>query len=325
MITPSRLTGGCRLFFLALLLIFAQSTQAQNTTPSVESFDASQILSILHRIDVRLDAIRFYMGKPENEISGLEISGAAPHEVYFQAVNLYQKADRLALEITRTTQPIKSNGPASPITDTDVYHVASYALDRINFVASNLGITITDNLDFLPLNGATSSDAYEIILDTNQKINHLLEEKYSPGDVFQQVTSALHLTFTLFERFPEERRIIKEPELIPGKQPGDVYQLLLRCFSVVREIAQLSSLELLELSSTPKVMPYIPSEVHDVATLLTSELRFIHDSAPGLSEPALSHFPGRKYPFHVYQRGQVLYQTLLRLRDLIAANPDWRA
>lgn len=328
MVNSSRKSYRCLLFTLFSLWIFSvHNVWAEKKTETVaDSYGSTQLFLMLHRINLRLDAIRFYMGKPEHEIACLDIHGAVLRGVYFQAVNLYKKTDRLALEITRTTQPIKPLKSIHQITDNSVYQIVSYTFDRINLIASSLGINIPDDeVNYSPPSNVTASDIYEAILEANQKTNHLLDKKYSPSDVFQQLTKALHLTFTLYERFPETRRIERVPKLSPGKKPGDVYQLLLKCFNIIREIVEISNLEVIELSSVTKVAPYTPSEVYDIATLLTSELQYIHDSVPGLSEPVISHFPGRKYPFHVYQRGQMLYQALLRLRNMITENPDWRA
>ena len=85
----------------------------------------------------------------------------------------------------------------------------------------------------------------------------------------------------------------------------------------------LSNMDILTFESVEKHGAYIPSEVYDVATLLVSELAYIHDSVPGLTEAEKSYFPVGRYPSDVYQRGLQLRLTLERLHELIAANPNW--
>ena len=311
--------------FVLLPILPLQETYAQPHMGDVQISATAEELALVELIQFKLEAIRIHVGKPVNEVPDFVIKGATQREVFYQAVNLYQKTDRLAQEIARDTLPLELDKLSQERSAADITKILKTALGRVGRVLERLGIQSPPNAFVTNLSAdITDSDLYVAILKTNQQINQLLEYKFSPSEVYQQVTTALHITLVLYERFPEVRRILDEPEFIPGKAPSDVFQLLLDCYAVVRDMAMLSGVEVLEIVSVSKKEFYIPSEVYDVATLLVSELNYIYDSIPGLSEPEKSYFPGRKYPSDVYQRASHLQQTLSRLHDLIKANPDWR-
>ena len=86
---------------------------------SPETIVPADVLARVQWVREELEAIRFEMGKPQDRRVTRLATDALPHEVYFQAVTLFIKADRLALELTGSTgiRP-------EPVATTDVrpYH-----------------------------------------------------------------------------------------------------------------------------------------------------------------------------------------------------------
>ena len=64
-----------------------------------------------------------------------------------------------------------------------------------------------------------------------------------------------------------------------------------------------------------------PSPVHDIATIIVSELTFLH-SRLGDAEPAFRHEPGFKLPAHVYRKAQILKLRLQELEARVRTNPN---
>ncbi len=64
----------------------------------------------------QIEQIRLEMGKPENLPLGVEVNDAEPREVYYQALTLFTKANRLSYDLTRTdaTAPAVPTGPIEP-------------------------------------------------------------------------------------------------------------------------------------------------------------------------------------------------------------------
>lgn len=321
--------GGSIALLCTCVLIFLLSTlppdaRAQTGLQIEPGNTAAQGLLLVEIIHRKLEVIRSYIGKPTEEVPNIAIKNAVPREVFYQAVNLYQKSDRLAQEIARSSISLDPSNLNNDLGQEDVIKVLNAAMQRIDSVIKELAIQPPPALEEdYSQKHATNSDLYVAIINTSQRINQLLDDKYSPAEVYQKLTKSIHIALTLFERFPGTPRNFSEPEFIPGKTPSDVFNSLIDCYAQIREIAMQSNIEILEINSASKNGLYVPSEVYDIATLLVSELSYIHDTVPGLSEAEHSYYPGRVYPSHVYQRGLLLKRILDDLHSLIKENPDW--
>ena len=311
MICPSSLR-----VIVAALAVFV----ADRSAPAAEVTPADVLVQVeLAQSD--LEAIRFAMGRPENDQPEIAVRGAAPREVYFQALTLFRNADRLAFEHTRQ-HAIEPATPAGEIGPADVRGVVVGARQRIGLVLKELGIeppVQTPQSD--PTK--TPTDVFRAIVQANRQLNLLLEQQFAPSDVFQQVTVGISFAASLLAQFPDATRIPDPPEFEPGKRPGDVYRRLVECFERVQRIAKRLDLEMLQLDiDQQQVMKAVPSDVYDVASLVVSELAYLHAHAQDTRPPRKAYFPGRKFPSHVYQRVGILEAQLAALEELIDADPD---
>ena len=80
------------------------------------------------------------MGKPKDVWVGGIASNASPHEVYFQALNLFLKANRLSLELTGSMGNQPAIRPASDIRPYHIWMMVNEAYKRILVVKQELGI-----------------------------------------------------------------------------------------------------------------------------------------------------------------------------------------
>ncbi|KAA5543143.1 hypothetical protein FYK55_12735 [Roseiconus nitratireducens] len=269
-----------------------------------------------------LEAIRFVMGRPKNQQKELGVTGAAPREVYFQVLTMYRKSDRLCFEHCRIhgEEPPLVTGEIHP---GDVHYVTNLALQRLRLVKQKLGIddqVTPANLD----PSKTPTDVFRAAVQANRQLNLLLDRQVAPSDVFQQVTTGVGYAARLLEQFPEATEIPADPDFEVGKRPADVYQRLLRCFRKIREIAALSGLQMLELEvGKDEISQAQPSDVYDIASLLVSELAFLHSQLEDSAPPREVYFVGRKFPSHVYQRAGILELQLDALKTHVAEHPSW--
>jgi len=268
-----------------------------------------------------IEQLRFIMGKPESQQPEISVNGVTPREVYFQAITMFRKANRLSFEQTREIAP-EPDLPIGAINPADVLEVVSAAHDQINRVQSELGIPIKP-IELKLDKSKTPTDVFRAIVQSNRQLNLLLEERFSPADVFQELTLAVGYSARLQAYFPGDR-IPEEPKFVPGKQPSDVYKKLVECFLIVGDIAKWSNLEILELSVSERNIAYAtPSDVYDITSLLVSELAYLHSKLPGAESPRQVHYPGRKFPSHVYQRAGLLERQLSKLHSFVETNPNW--
>ena len=60
-----------------------------------------------------------------------------------------------------------------------------------------------------------------------------------------------------------------------------------------------------------------------MATLIVSELAYIHSRIADAQPPVRTYYPGHKLPSHVYQRAGILEVQLMELSKHVSATPDW--
>ena len=198
------------------------------------------------------------------------------------------------------------------------------ALQHVLSVKAKLGLTSK----IVPIKrdpDKTPSDVLRSIVQANRQVNLLLERRFSPSDAFQQVTVAMGYCEKLLERFPKAETMPRAPSFKPNKQPGDVYGRLLKASDTIHAIIQASGLQSLELKHPKQALieGVAPSDVYDIASLLVSELAYLHSQLPDPAPPRTVYFPGRKFPSDVYQRAGILERQLAELGRAIEKNPAW--
>jgi hypothetical protein len=270
-----------------------------------------------------IEGIRYEMGRPKALQPEIGIRNVTPGQVYFQARTLFLKSDRLAFEQTRTTvdPPLV---PTSEPRPSDVLILVDAARERVRAVEADLGLESAGEPPSLD-HSKQPSDVFRSIVQANRQLNLLLERRFSPADVYQEVTLAVGYAARLRSRFPGDR-IPDEPPRQPGKQPSDVYRVLLECLQRLGSIAEVSALQVAQLDVTPEEIEAVtPSDVYDIASLVVSELAHLHRRARNLENPRATYYPGRVFPSDVHRRALLLGAQLTELEALVQENPAWLA
>lgn len=271
-----------------------------------------------------LELIRYVMGRPRNSQPEIAVQGAVPREVYFQALTMLRKADRLSFEHTRE-RAREPELPPGDIRSRDVLQVVQAALQRVRLVKKKL--RITEESSPTPRDDRrTSTDVFRSCVQCSRQLNLLLERRFASSDVYLQVTRGVSYASRLLQQWPDSSPLPDAPKHEPGKQPRDVYLRLVGCFHQIRRIAGLSGLKILELDpeeAKEAAENAEPSDVYDIASLLVSELAFLHAHLKQTQPPRQVYFSGRRFPSHVYRRAGMLELQLIELETLVTRNPDW--
>ena len=93
---------------------------------------------------------------------------------------------------------------------------------------------------------------------------------------------------------------------------------------VLGDIAGASNIKMLKLATQNLDRPDIqPNDVYDLATLIISELAYLHAHLPNAVPPKQSKLHGPILPSHVYQQAGGLLAQLQILLKQVHAHPTW--
>jgi hypothetical protein len=325
------------LLFVTIHLLLVSTTWGQSasiTQPPVsgravspETILPADVLARVQWFHEELEAIRLEMGKPKDRRITRLATDALPHEVYFQAITLFIKADRLALELTGSTGLRPRPVPPSAIRPYHNWVLVNAALDRLATIKKELGIQETVSENTHPPS-TKPTKVGRAIVQANRQLNLMLQRSFSSSDVFQQVSWGIQYAKALLAQFPGDTPSAASPPFERGKQPGEVFIRLVQCFKHVEEIARLSGTGVLHLDAKAAKRAVDdfniqPSDVYDLATLLVSDLTYLYGRLKDVPPLPSVPFPGRKFPSHVYQQAEVLQDHLRALEQQVRTNPNW--
>ncbi len=115
----------------------------------------------------------------------------------------------------------------------------------------------------------TPSEVFNATIAAGSEINHLLDQRTSPSDVFQVVTAAVHAAAALHAAIPDGPRLPEEPAFEPNKLPTDVYMRMQQCFSLIRRLSEAHGIPMLQFEVTAERAEQVgPNDVGDLASLV---------------------------------------------------------
>lgn len=320
------------LLIAIVFMVFPSTLQAQElpvsdssllNTLDHEFIDIPNVFVHVSLIHAELELLRFEMGKPKFKQTELVVKDASSREIFFQALTLFRKANRLSFEHTRL-RVAEPDIPKNRIKPSQVYAIVDTALKRIHLVKKKLGII--EHVKVMSVDKTKiPSDVFTTIVQANSRLNLLLDQQFSPSDVFQQVTLAVSITSRLLVQFPDAARTPPQaPQFERGKRPVDVYRRLMVCYKLIRQIAMHSGLKMLILEAGESQFETVtPSDVYDIASLIVSELAYLNEQLKEVQSPRKIYNPGRKLLSHVYQRAGILEKQLIDLLKWVEEKPDW--
>lgn len=309
--------------FVSPQAAFSSESSPESSAGEVEKLsevDSTEVYWHVQAVARDLEQIRVFMGRPHVDPAGIMVQGVAPREVIYQAATLFKKVNRLSYETIREVadEPVV---PERDITPADVLAFVQLAHKQVKEIARKREIELTESPVTKTDDPMTSTDVYEAVVQLNRQINLMLDRRFAPEDVFEEVTLAIAHAASLRGRWPG-RRIPSEPEWQIGKQPADVYRMLLECLELVRPIAKDADLAILEFSvDEARASEVTPSDVYDVAVLIVSELAYLDRVLSDDPSKRRARYPGQKVPSDVFQRVEILRTQLQEVNDLLEANP----
>ncbi len=309
-----------RLALLAAMLgAVWQSAQAREIQPA----DVYQNTMVIR---AELEEIRKVLGKPRDPRPEIKIRGAAPREVFFQAITLWVKTERLCKEMRRAGIYYATRVEVAPpdnVVPGDVYTLTKNARGRLSCVRRVLELDY--HITPPPRDASkTPSDVFRSIVQANRQLNLLLAHRFEPRDVFAVVSLTNDYVRATLDRLSPNRAAsaAKLPAYVGGKRPADVFRQLTRCLAVAKRIARRSNLQMLDFEPDFE-QSIVPSDVFDIASLVFSEVRYFATKLAVKKRYKVRTITD-KVPSDVYQQAVWLEHLLRTFERLVARHPDWQ-
>ena len=291
---------------------------------SIESITPADVFARVQLVRKELDDIRFEMGKPKSREIGLLVKDATPHEVFFQAKTLNQKVARLITELTEEPARLETEDDPVDIRPFHVWKMIDTSLHHILSLKQQLGLSLT-NSEALADAETTPTEVFFIIGLANTQLNLLLMHPLSPKAAAELVAIGIEYTKHLLRQFPTAPAPSPLPALERGRKSWNSYDHLIDCYMVLGSIARASDINMLTLASQNLDRPDIQSnDVYDLATLVISELAYLHAHLPHTPPPPPPvRLHGPILPSHVYQQVGGLLAQLKTLHTQVQSHPEW--
>lgn len=287
----------------SILLSICQPIQAE-TTPAEVYIELEELSADIH-------SIRREMGIPEQKKPSIEVSGAQPREVYFQAQTVLEKVSRLHFDLLRDrpNQPDIKFDDAKP---EDVLVLVRQASLLAQSIRKYLNIKPTVAI---PAQGQDTSynatDVYILMVDISRSLNEMIEDQFAPAETFQQLTYGVSIASTILLQQGSQKILGKRPEYESRKMPRDVYAKLIAANNQLHEVIKKYGGSCLTLGSQEAQRPHVsPADVYDLASLLVSELNYLRNLVDAPVKPHAPYYPGKKFPSHAYQRASQLHSQI---------------
>ena len=280
------------------------------------NIEVPDLYVLVDRVGEEVELLRYTMGKLPNEQPPMPVDDVQPHEAFFQAQNLFRKANRLAREVAGVERKVASTTEGE-VRSADIHAVVNSALQEVLLVKAELGIT--DAVQPLDRDARFElADVFRAIVQANRQLNLLTEHVFTPEDVFEQLELAISYTAGVLSSYPDAVTVPDEPAFESGKMPTDSYRRLTQCLRLTRGIAEETGIKLLRFDPRSRIrQDVLPSDVYDLATIVVAYIGHLASNldAPE-ADPELST-PEHIFPSHVYQRAGVLEQQLIALEELV--------
>ena len=280
-----------------------------------EEITPAHVYQAVTQVSANIGLIREVMGRPELTTEPWVVIDAQPRHVYYQALTLFRKANRLATELAGAERQVPPSVLGEEIVPADVYAVVALARGHVDTVRRELGMTYGAEQAALEPD-RQPRDVFRQIIQASRQLNHLLDRQFKPEDVYGRLElAATYVAGALTEDASDPVYGVLPP-FEAGKVPADVYRRVLECLELATVIGEKRDIDVLRLNLRRELRrrDIAPADVYDLATTLLSELAYLTLVLDAKDVPAPEiERPEHIFPAHVYRMAGMLQDELARL------------
>lgn len=321
----------CSVSLFALCAALLPSPPSGPAALAAQEIRTPEVDLLARTIVQEVEVLRWHMGRPLETRSPIPVDGVAIRENFRQAMTLWSKVNQLGIELVGggESPPAIRLPRSADYGPEHVHAVLTSAAERLAEIREGVGIVgavgemaSAEESTLDP--SATPSHVFQSILQSNRQLNRMLEQAVQPGDVFQQVQQSVFYASEILTVVGDDTPFPAVPTYDPGLMPAHVYGRLLAVFDRLAEAFETLDLEMVDWRGGAYDVDesLTPSDVFDLATLLLSELEYLHAQVPDARAPLQAPHPGRRWPSDVYQQAGVLAEQAARIMTLAREKPE---
>jgi hypothetical protein len=259
-----------------------------------------------NRLLAELELVRDEMGRNKDTRPTPDVTGAAPREVYFEAIVAWHKVTRVATEIgARVHRPAPAAPALRDLCPGHVLQLIDAVLAHVEDVKAHLRITERASEPALE-STRQPSDVLMTLVRVNRELSRVLERPFAPSDVYR--------TLALASAYATRMGAVADTVAFERKRrPADVYQKLEECLDLLGTLIAKRGDKALTERGTPTDIQ--PTDVYDLASLVLGEVAFLHSLSQN-AQPVHAFEPGgdgHRLPAHVFQLARTLEAQLKTL------------
>ncbi|MFI5343290.1 MAG: hypothetical protein ACHQUC_03620 [Chlamydiales bacterium] len=270
-----------------------------------------------------MNQLTFAMGKKSKLHPQLIIENAQPRDVLLQSISIYNKANRLAFEYTRQTNPEMSTTDVNQTHLENIWNVLHQTLLIFYRLQPILDIKQPIKID-MPRTPITLTEVSKLLIELNQQIDDMGWTQASPAETFGALTKAIYLAAALLADSPEPQEIPDAPAFERGKTPEQVYRRLLTIMNMINLISERQHIPSMSIRVENLQAENIhPSDVNDMTYFIIARLESFYYLAHKKNKEIEIYYHGWKLPSHIFQRAGILEIQVQHLFDTIKNHPAW--
>ncbi len=301
----------------------AVASDVKITREEITSADVFQRAQVFQN---ELKLICYELGVSQAEAMSLQVSNAEMRDVYYQAIQLFERSRELSIEYQGYPSTDESSLFLNDPQAFDVWTVMGSALEYLNGIKKKLG-TLNQEGDGLPRDNSNQPNLNNLLtmmIQLNHEMDAASPQGVSLSDGYQGITFAIGYSARLLSVFPDAKRIPDAPPIEHGKRLIDVKERLIQCDHFIREIARVSQVPLLSVEQKNDVKSHVTSsDIYDFSFLLVAKLSALHNRLKDSQALPEAYFSGQKIPAQLHQRAGILEDQLSQLVQFVKANPKW--
>ena len=306
-----------------LAVAAALPLHAQSEPAAEQEIAAPDVFEAVRDVHLKLVALRHVTDRPPVEdTASFMVFAATLRHVYYAARELFRKTHQLTEEIAGDRRlPLEAvdadwrRGAPRPLPEgrevmpSDVLRLVEDADDRLAAALALLNVRIV--LEDSRGRDAEKQpvDALVEIMKINRQLNRMMDRRLRMKDVYAQALQAINYAGDLGAGYPA----LTAAE--GGRRPLDVYQRLIACLHLIRQVGAALNVETLDWEDSVALRSedVAPDEVYDLANTIASELEYmaLHVDAEHTSPPRGEYRLSQEaLPAHVFRLVGVLEQQL---------------